>query len=154
QTAGIVQFGDGDRGRIPEAGAQVIAVEYRYGGGSRGNKAAAGSINSPQTLLVGVDKGTNERPAVGGLDEQKLQELQLEAPSLMRRRERAVTPEDFTSIVKESGSIAAAKALPLMHPDHPGVSVPGAITVVIVPNNNDKPPKPSGDLIQEVCRSL
>lgn len=150
-TAGTVQFGDGERGRIPEASAQVVATEYRFGGGARGNSAVGGTIKSPQTALVGVDKVTNERPAVGGTDEQTLEELKLEAPSLLRRRNRAVTPADFEELAAEMGGVARAKALPQYHPDHPGVSVPGAITVVVVPDNEDQPPKASGDLIRAIC---
>lgn len=150
-TAGIILFGDGERGRIPDASAQVIATEYRYGGGARGNRSGPGTIKSPQTVLVGVDKVTNERPAVGGADEQTLEELKLEAPSLLRRRDRAVTPEDFKALAEEIGGVARARALSQYHPDHPKVAVPGAITVVIVPDNEDKPPKPSGDLIRQLC---
>lgn len=153
-TAGVIQFGNGERGRIPEASVQVIATEYRFGGGARGNKAVGGTIKSPQTVLVGVDKVTNERAAVGGANEQTLEELKLEAPSLLRRRDRAVTPEDFTKLAEEIGGVAKAKALPQYHPDHPGVSVPGAITVVVVPDNEDKPPKASGDLIREICATF
>ena len=153
-TAGLVQFGDGIHGRIPDTAALVIATEYRYGGGKRGNSVGAGKIVSPATTLVGVDKVTNERPAVGGADEQTLDDLKLRAPALLKRRNRAVTPADFESLVKEMGGLAQAKALPLAHPDHPGVSVPGTITVVIVPDNDDTPPKPSGDLIRAVCQLL
>jgi hypothetical protein len=152
--SGVVQFGDGDRGRIPEAGSSVVAVEYRYGGGKRGNTAGPGAISDPRTTLVGVDKVTNERPAVGGSDEQSLEQILLEGPSILRRRSRAVTPEDFISLVKEMGGIAQATAIPLFHPGHPGVSVPGALTVVVVPDNDDKPPNPSSDLIAAICDSL
>lgn len=152
-TAGTVQFGDGDRGLIPEASAQIIAVEYRYGGGLRGD-VPAGAINSPQTLLVGVDQVTNERAAVGGADEETFQDLQVNGPGLLSQRGRAVTPDDFASFAKRVGGVIAAVAVPLMHPDHPGVTVPGAITVVIVPNTQDNPPKPSADLIRALCQSL
>lgn len=153
-NGGIVHFGDGDHGRIPAAGSQVIALEYRYGGGKRGNLAGPGKISSPLTNLVGVEKVINERPAVGGGDEQTLDEILLEGPSILRRRDRAVTPDDFRSLVEEVGGIAHAKALPLFHPDHPGVEVPGALTVVVVPDNEDKPPKPSGELIAALCEML
>lgn len=153
-TTGVVQFGDGDRGRIPDATADIIAIEYRHGGGARGNKAAEGTIKSPRTALVGVDKVRNERPAVGGSDEQTLEEILLEGPTLLRRRGRAVTPEDFKGIAEEIGGIKHAIALPLFHPDHPDVKVPGALTVVIVPDNEDRPPKPSSDLIAAVCAKL
>ena len=151
---GIVHFGDGDQGRIPEAGLQIIALEYRYGGGARGNLAGAGKISSPLTNLIGVDKVTNERPAVGGDEEQTLDEILRNGPSIIRRRDRALTPEDFCSLAKEMGGIAQAAALPLFHPDHPGVEVPGALTVVVVPRNDDKPPKPSSDLIAALCQKF
>lgn len=153
-VAGTIQFGDGDRGLIPSPSAQVVAKVYRAGGGARGNMAVAGSIKSPMTSLVGVDKVTNERDAVGGADEETLDDLKLKTPALLRRRDRAVTPEDFTSFVIEMGGIAAAVALPSTHPDYPGVSVPGAITIAIVPDNADIPPKPSSDLIRAVCSML
>lgn len=152
--SGIVQFGDGDRGRIPEAGAEVLALEYRYGGGTRGNNAGPGTISSPQSTLVGVDKVTNERSATGGSDEQTLEEILLTGPTLLRRRERAVTPEDFEDLVEKMGGVAHAVAIALMHPDHPQVKVPGAVTVVVVPDHDDKPPKPSSDLLGEICTML
>lgn len=152
--AGIVQFGTGDNGQIPEAGSEIIAVEYRYGGGKRGNLAGAGKISSPLTALVNVDKITNERPAVGGADEQTLDNMLATGPSILRRRDRAVTPEDFCLIARETGGIAQATALPLFHPEHLGVDVPGALTVVVVPDNEDKPPKPSSDLLAALCKTL
>lgn len=151
---GVVQFGDGDRGRIPEADSTIIAVEYRHGGGKRGNNAGPGMISSPQTTLVGVDKVTNERPAVGGSDEQTLDDILLQGPSILRRRSRAVTPDDYRSLVEQMGGIAHAIAIPLFHPDHRGVEVPGALTVVVVPDNEDKPPRPSGDFISAICTML
>ncbi|HJT86570.1 MAG TPA: putative baseplate assembly protein, partial [Bryobacteraceae bacterium] len=152
--SGTVQFGDGDHGRIPLAGSQVVALEYRYGGGARGNLAGPGTINSPLTALTGVDKVTNERVAAGGADEQTLDNILLTGPSILRRRNRAVTPEDFRSFVEETGGVAHAIALPLFHPDHPGVEVAGALTVVVVPDNEDKPPTPSSDLIAALCSML
>jgi predicted phage baseplate assembly protein len=152
--AGSIQFGDGDRGLIPSPTAQVIATSYRAGGGARGSRVGAGSITDPITTLVGIDKVTNERPAVGGADEETLDDLKLKAPALLRRRDRAVTPSDFESFVKAVGGIAGARALPSFHPDFRGLSVPGAITVVIVPDNEDTPPKPSGDLLRAICSML
>ena len=36
-TAGVIRFGDGERGRIPPAGREIVATHYRYGGGRAGN---------------------------------------------------------------------------------------------------------------------
>ena len=39
-TTGEIRFGDGNRGRIPIAGSEIVATEYRYGGGAAGNVTA------------------------------------------------------------------------------------------------------------------
>lgn len=153
-TAGTIKFGDGERGRIPGAGALIIADEFRYGGGSRGNQAGIGAIKNPQSVLTGVDKVKNERAAVGGADEQTIQEMLRDAPSLVKRRERAVTTEDFKSYAMEAGGVKNALAIANAHPDFPGVEVPGAVTVVIVPDTGDTPPQPSSELIASVCSRL
>jgi predicted phage baseplate assembly protein len=152
-ATGLIHFGDGEHGRIPVAGAEIIAREYRYGGMSAGN-VAAGLINAPLTNLPGVDKVTNERAAVGGRDEQKVEELKEQAPALLRSRHRAVTAEDFTALAMQAGGVARAKAIQLAHPDFRGVEVPGVVTVVIVPDTEDMPPRPSSDQIRQVCQYL
>ena len=152
-SAGVIHFGDGQRGRIPVAGADIVAREYRFGGGKAGNVGAA-LINTPLTTLVGVEKVTNERPAVGGADEQSVEDLKETAPHALRHRNRAVTGEDFAALAQQVGGIAKTTAVPLAHPDHPGVEVPGAVTVVIVPDTEDVPPQPSPDLIARVCEHL
>jgi predicted phage baseplate assembly protein len=152
-TTGEIGFGDGQRGRVPVAGAEIVARHYRYGGGEAGN-VGMGLVNAPVSALRGVEKVTNVRPAVGGRDEQDVEELKARAPRVLRSRNRAVTGEDFQALAQQAGGVAKATAIPLAHPDHPGVKVPGAVTVVIVPDTEDMPPKPSSDLIRSVCRYL
>jgi predicted phage baseplate assembly protein len=152
-NSGEIRVGDRERGRIPPAGAEIIAREYRFGGGLAGN-TAAGMINAPLDSLPGVEAVTNERPAVGGSDEQDVEDLKARAPSVLRHRNRAVTPEDFTALAEQAGGVAKAKAIALAHPDHPGVEVPGAVTVVVVPDTAEKPPEPSSELIRHVGRYL
>jgi predicted phage baseplate assembly protein len=152
-TTGEVRLGDGARGRIPVADAELVAERYRFGGGSAGN-VGPGLVNALQSPVTGVEGVTNERPAVGGRDEQALADLQEQAPAELRRRSRAVTAEDFASLAEQAGGVARATAIPLAHPDHPGIAVPGAVTVAIVPDSDDRPPDPSDDLIRQVCRYL
>jgi predicted phage baseplate assembly protein len=152
-SSGEIVFGNGSRGRIPPAAAQIVAREYRYGGGKSGNVGAQ-LITVPMTALAGVEKVANERPAVGGRDEQPLEELLEEAPRTLRHRNRSVTADDFAALAQDAGGIARATAIGLAHPGHPGVEVPGAVTVVVVPDNDDVPPQPSSDLIRSVCRYL
>ena len=151
-TTGEVRFGDGERGRIPPAGQEILAVEYRYGGGARGNVPPGdGAVLGP---APGVDTVRAERDAVGGGDEQSVKELKARAPSVLRARNRAVSEEDFTELACQAGGVARARAIALMHPDYPGVAVPGAVTVLIVPDNADNPPVPSGDLLRSVAHYL
>jgi predicted phage baseplate assembly protein len=153
-AAGEVSFGDGRRGLIPPAGFEISARLYRHGGGGAGN-VPAGSITTPLGALEGV-KVTNERPAAGGRDEQDVETLKERAPRLLRSRDRAITPEDYAALAAQAGEVRKATALALSHPDHPGVEVPGAVTVVVVPEADieDPAPKPSADLIARVCRYL
>ena len=153
-TAGTIRFGDGERGQIPRAGDLLIADEFRYGGGARGNQAGARAIKNLQQSLSGVDQVKNERAAVGGADEQTIDEMVRDAPSILKRRERAVTTEDFKSFAMEAGGVKNALAIANAHPDFPDVEVPGAVTVVIVPDTGDTPPKPSSELIASVCSRL
>jgi predicted phage baseplate assembly protein len=152
-TKGEIRFGDGKRGLIPPADAEITARVYRYGGGKAGN-VGAGLINALSIPLQGVEGVTNERPAVGGTDEQDIKELRALAPKVLRSRGRAITAEDFEALAMEVGGVAKATAIPLAHPDYPDIEVPGAVTVVIVPDTDDPVPAPSSDLIRTVARYL
>jgi predicted phage baseplate assembly protein len=152
-ATGEIRFGDGRNGRIPVAGSQIIAASYRYGGGAAGN-VAANLITQLTTNVQGVQSVTNERRATGGRDEQSMDDFKKQAPAVLRHRNRAVSADDFRAFAAEAGGIAKATAIPLMHPDYPGVKVPGAITVVVVPDNDDVPPKPSQEQLDRVCEYL
>ena len=153
QSSGEIRTGNRTHGAIPPAGAELFAVEYRFGGGKTGN-VPPGAINAPLDALPGLEAVTNERAAVGGSDEQDVEDLKARAPSVLRHRNRAVTPDDFTELALSSGGVAKATAIALAHPDHPGVEVPGAVTVVVVPDDGSYPPVPSPELIRQVCRYL
>lgn len=173
---GEIRFGDGHRGRIPVAGAEIIAREYRYGGGLTGN-VGAGLISTLLTSVEGVEKVTNEQAAAGGRDEQSLDDLKAKAPEVLRHRNRAMSAEDFTALAKEAGGVTKATTLPLAHPDfpYPEVQVPGAVTVVIVPGTPESsldppatepatgnivpatpesPPVPSPELLRQTANYL
>lgn len=159
-TTGEIRFGNGDRGRIPGAGVDIVATQYRYGGGASGN-VQPGEISTLLTSIPGIDAVSNDRPGVGGADEQSPEALAREAPRFLRHRDRAVTAKDFAALARQAGGVAKATALDLAHPDFPGVEVPGAVTVVIVPERpnledaiDDRKPEPSPDLLRSVCAYL
>lgn len=158
RSTGQVRFGDGRQGRIPVANAanagNVRANRYRMGGGRRGN-VDAGKISSLTSSLPGVaaDQVTNPFPSGGGAEEESLAGAKIRAVGSLRTRDRAVTPEDFEQLAVQSG-VARAKALPLFHPDFPGVEVPGAVSVIVVPDVPGPAPTPNAATLRGVCKYL
>lgn len=152
-ATGRLLLGDGRRGRIPIAGARLVARKYRHGASAAGN-VAAGLITQLATSVPGVDAVENLRPAVGGADVQDLDELRRDAPAQLRTLDRAVTDGDYAALARQVGTVTRAVALPLAHPDHRHVEVPGAVTVVVVPDADDPAPTPSPQLLEAVCRHL
>lgn len=160
RTSGEVLAGDGESGAIPVANpsnpdGNVVAAEYRYGGGASGNVPAK-AIKNLLTSIEGIDAGKTENlfAASGGLDEERLNEAERRARLSLRARERAVTPEDFELLAQQAGNVRRAKALPLAHPQFPGIKVPGAITVIVLPEADSPAPTPSEGLLRTVCEYL
>lgn len=161
-TTGTLTFGDGVHGRIPVAGAEIIAREYRYGGGRIGN-AGAGTITALRSAIPDVASVTNVRAASGGRDAETLDEFKLRAPHDLRHRERAVTATDFADLAMQTPgvNIERAFALPLTWADMSSTpptlvpDTPGAVTVVILPENaKQETPQPTEDQLRLVCAHL
>lgn len=160
RTTGEVKFGDGRRGRIPVANpanpnGNIVAREYRFGGGKRGN-VGAGTITGLQTFVESVDSVTNRRAATGGADEETLTDAKLRAPREIKSKERAVTAEDFEFLARETpgARVRRAKALPLRHPQFTGAPIPGVVTVVVVPDSDSPRPTPGSATLAAVCAHL
>ncbi|MCC7052822.1 MAG: putative baseplate assembly protein [Gemmatimonadaceae bacterium] len=160
RTTGEVRFGDGNHGAIPVGNSDlpasnIVAREYRFGGGTAGN-LAAGAIKTLVGSITGVDANaiTNQQPSVGGRAEESLAEAKLRAPSAIRSRGRAVTAQDYEQLAIEAGTIRRAKALPLSHPDFPGVQVPGVVSMIVVPDGTAPNPVPSEGTLRMVCAAL
>ena len=159
RSTGDVRFGNGTQGAIPVANANnpqnVRANRYRTGGGLRGNVDAA-ALTSLMSGLDGIaaDQISNLLPSGGGSDEESLADAKIRAVGSLRSRDRAVTPEDFEVLAVQSGNIARARALPLRHPDFPGIDVPGVVSVVVVPNVPGPAPTPNQATLRTVCAYL
>jgi predicted phage baseplate assembly protein len=165
RSTGEVRF-PGREGRIPVVNparpANVLARRYRVGGGAAGN-VAAGRITQLRGHLAGVDAAAvgNLFPSAGGGDEETLDAARLRAARTLKSHERAVTSEDFELHAQEVGGVARAKALPLAAPAFPGVQVPGAVSVLVVPQASDPSdplsdpaPMPTEGLLRQVCAAL
>jgi predicted phage baseplate assembly protein len=160
RTDAKIQFGDGANGHIPVANVNnptgnVVAREYRFGGGKRGN-VAAGSLKTLVTSVPGIDENKvgNLLAATSGRDEEPLAQARLRAPHALKNKCRAVTEEDFESLAAQAANIRRAKALSLFHPGFPGVKVPGVVTVIVVPESDSSKPSPSEGTRKTVCAYL
>jgi hypothetical protein len=156
--AGIVQFGDGLRGRRPPQG-RVIAADYEYGGGPEGKVAIAAISQAPQ--LPGGYKVENPVPTWGAAAGETVADGERNIARYIRHRDRLVTEGDFRDITRRTPGveIGRVEVLPLFNPrafnplvDNP--LFPGAVTVLVVPKHTldvPQPPRPDRLFLDRVC---
>ncbi|UFJ38948.1 putative baseplate assembly protein [Brevibacillus humidisoli] len=132
RASGRLRFGDGRRGMsIPNAGGDKIKVNYKTGGGGRGN-VEAGHINRLDKPIPFVKGLTNPLPASGGCESEMLEQALARGPQLIKHRDRAVTAEDFEWLTRQAfHEIAKVKCLPNYNAQMERES--GAVTIVILP---------------------
>jgi hypothetical protein len=149
---GRLFFPDGDSGMIPPLGALIQATSFLSGGGLAGNVAAA-TVTQLLGAVSGVQGVTNPRAAEGGADGETLEQFQQRAPSSLRNRGRAIVPADYEALAQQaSAGVAVARAFPNL--DASGITRPGWITVMIIPQSQDPRPTPSAGLRQDVLNYL
>jgi hypothetical protein len=157
-TTGTIHFGDGRHGRIPVAGATVVARRYRFGGGRTGN-AGRGTITKLRSALPRVESATNRRSASGGADAEALEDVKLRAPHDLRTRDRAVTADDFAHLALGTPGVSLhrAYAVPRTRLNEVGEfeTADGAVTVVALPRNaGQETPQPSEAQLRAVANHL
>lgn len=152
RARGLLFFGDGTTGRTLPAGAAVCARRFQSGGGSVGNVAAK-AVSQLLGAVSGVEAVFNPHAAEGGSDGESLERFRDRAPSSLRHRGRALTAGDYEAMAREaSAAIAVAKAFPTRNAY--GRTLPGYVTLRIVPNSAAAQPFPTRGLRDEVLRYL
>ena len=150
RTTGEVRFGDGRNGAIPIAnvanpGANVVARRYRYGGGTHGNVGRRGAARAAQrrapastrtaspNLVASLRRPRRGDPRPGQADGRR--------PRSGRGAGRSPS-DDFEFFAQPGrehragpGAAAAAPRLPRTS------TVPGVVTVVVVPDSADPEPR-------------
>ncbi len=102
-----VQFGDGLDGLIPVRGPNNLRITYRLGGGAQGN-VGAGKL-SLDSSLPNVNGIVQREAAVGGTDEESVDDAKRSAPGRLRALERAVTAADFEVLAREKAALFARR---------------------------------------------
>lgn len=160
RATGTILLADGEHGRFPVVNAtnphaSIRARAYRYGGGAAGNLGPR-TITQMQSAVDGVDSVTNRQRAGGGSAAETVDQAKIRATESLQSRDRAVTAGDFAALARATGGtvIARAEALGLAHPGFPDVPVPGAVTVVVIPDSPGPAPLPGEATLRNVCAHL
>jgi uncharacterized phage protein gp47/JayE len=152
RARGLVYFGDGINGRTLPIDATVNVRRFESGGGADGNVAAK-AIAQLQGAVPGVQAVFNPRAAEGGSDGETLEAFSVRAPASVRHRGRALTTGDYEAMVREASSaIAVVRAISNRNPS--GRSLPGWLTIFIIPESKDPRPYPSRGLREEITAYL
>lgn len=147
-ASGRLFFGDGVAGRIPPSSAPISASLFRSGGGLAGN-VIEGAIKQLLGSVPGIQAVSNPRAAEGGADGESLEAFGLRGPKSIHHRGRAITPSDYETMAHEaSAGVAIARAIPLRNSN--GHDLPGAVSLIIIPQSQDPSPVPSAGLRDDV----
>ena len=158
--AGIIRFGNGIYGRIPEAGRRIRVARMRAGGGLAGN-LSAGTLKAIDAK--GVDGSAISRKLKvsqgiatdGGNDAETLDEAERRIPRRLRHRNRAVTEDDYQALAAEAPGVnlGRVEVMPRFMPRQRRFKVPGVVSVMVLPRKAifEAPnPRPDQPLIQKV----
>jgi hypothetical protein len=153
RDSGDVIFGDGVHGARPPKGAPIVAF-YDSGGGSAG-LVGSGSIAKAPFLPAGA-KVSNPLPTWGGDDAPTVAEAERSIAAFVRHRDRMVAPGDFVEVVRQAPGVdlGRVEVLPLLHPDLPGLQLPGMVTLLLIPLRDPvspEAPRPDQYFLRAVC---
>jgi predicted phage baseplate assembly protein len=135
-SAGEVVFGPAVRmedgsvrqyGAVPPKAAPIRVLEYRTGGGRKGNVQAR-TITVLRNPIPFISTVENRVAASGGVDGEDIENAKMRGPLQLRSRNRAVTALDYEQLAKEAApEIARIRAVAADEND------PGAVRVLVVP---------------------
>ena len=151
--AGVVRFGDGIRGRIPEPGRRIRVSLMRAGGGVAGNIPAGtlkeieawGLDQLPVRRKIKVTQGID---TAGGAEAETVALAERRIPACLRHGNRAVTVDDFRALAAETpgAAVGRVEVLPRFMPRQRRFNVPGVVSVMVLPAQEDvQAPNPRPD---------
>jgi predicted phage baseplate assembly protein len=159
-TTGIVEFGDGNHGRLVPAGFRhVHALAYRVTSSQPG-AVDGGAIASMRSVAIDVVAVTNPAPATGADEAESFEDAVRRGPEQVRARGRAVTLADYELYAPQTVGADVRRAHAWQgHPASPDAILPGIVTVVVVPaDRGHGPPVPAGDdlaaVVDQLARSI
>ena len=120
-----LRFGDGKNGQKPENRLDdgnnkdpiKFYASYRIGNGRIGNvgsetiKRIVEENTDNKDIVKKIQNICNPLPAIGGADQESLNEVRQSAPVAFMRQERAVTEDDYTSVLRRHPEVQRAVAM-------------------------------------------
>lgn len=94
-----IQFGNNLRGKIPNSFDNGIMANYKTGGGSIGN-VKENTVTEIENDIPFVEGCFNLDPVVLGHDKETIEEIKYNGPASWRTRDRAVTLDDYSDLIK------------------------------------------------------
>src|SRR5574337_754708 len=154
--AGTLKFGNGVRGRAPQLGERIRAVQYHWGGGAAGN---VGAKAIGKVAGFGQLEASNPLPATGGAEGEAIADAIERVPGELRRHDRAVTAGDFQELALHTPGavVGRAECMPLFDPKTKSQEAAGVVSVVVWPAHDLKHPNtpvPDRALLNQVCAWL
>jgi predicted phage baseplate assembly protein len=131
---GIVEFGDGRTGFVPAAGEAITVSAVRVGGGLPGN-VAAGTLQRIGGIAAVV---VQPHDASGGSPAESLGHARGRLVDRLATPQRGITANDLELLAIQVPGLAVrrARAVPEQHPAYPGLTVPGAVSLVVLTANS------------------
>lgn len=150
EDEGAVRFGDGVRGRIPEAGRRIQVARMRAGGGPDGNLPPGSLVGITPRAIDGSSVSRpfavqQAVPTVGGVAAESLEEAERRMPDVLRHRNRAVTTDDMIAVAASTPGVRLGRVevLPGFKPHQRTEGVPGVVSVMVLPRIDGwMPPAP------------
>ena len=151
---GEITFGNGLNGRILQP-SQRIEATYKTTRGEKGN------IPKNQVFQLtggGILQGKNLEKAAGGKDAETLESAKNRAKKALAAPTRAITNRDYEKLALETPGVKVSRAAATAnhHPDNPGTSMPGTVTVTAVPGTGKGalPPAQEKEFLKAICNHL
>ncbi len=132
RARGELVFGDGLSGRVPRAAVAGRArASYSLGGGVGGNLGRGGTWAQDVGAVVGV----NPVAAGGGAEAEPVEVSRQRAADALTVPDRIVTVEDARQLALGTEGVAVARAHVRTghHPGFPCISLPAAMSVIVLP---------------------
>lgn len=171
---GEIRFGDGVRGKVPEAGQRVVAERYVHGGGSEGNvspttswkilgsRPASGEHDGsqpvedvgPETLSAFDVRAKGN--ATGGRDAESLNAALLRVRQELKTPYRAVSLEDYREVAENTPGLrfGRVRARVKRQEGIEGQDAVPTVSVTVVPHSAGSKPLPSDGFLEAVQSHL